>query len=77
MVRTTISLEAKDKRWLDRAAQLAGVPMTALIRRAVRLLREQSRRERPNLDDLLDATSGSWRLGDGLAYQKKVRRGLP
>ena len=74
MVRTVISLEAKEKLWLDRAARAEGVPMTELIRRAVRLLREQSRRERPNLDDLLDATSGSFRLGDGLTYQKKVRR---
>jgi hypothetical protein len=31
-------------------------------------------RERPNLDDLLDATSGSFKLGDGLTYQRKVRR---
>ena len=74
MVRTVISLEAKDKHWLDRAARAEGVPMTELIRRAVRLLREQSRRERPDLDDLLDATSGSWRLGDGLTYQRKARR---
>ena len=74
MVRTVISLEAKEKLWLDRAARAEGVPMTELIRRAVRLLREQSRRERPNLDDLLDATSGSFRRGDGLTYQRKVRR---
>ncbi len=74
MVRTVISLEAKEKLWLDRAARAEGVPMTELIRRAVRLLREQSRRERPNLDDLLDATSGSFRLGEGLTYQRKVRR---
>jgi hypothetical protein len=74
MVRTVISLDAKEKLWLDRAARAEGVPMTELIRRAVRLLREQSRRERPNLDDLLDATSGSFRLGDGLTYQKKIRR---
>lgn len=74
MVRTLISLEDKDKKWLDRTAAAEGVPMTELIRRAVRLLRERSKRERPNLDDLLDATSGSWRLGDGLQYQRKVRR---
>ena len=74
MVRTVISLDAKEKLWLDRAARAEGVPMTELIRRAVRLLREQSRRERPNLDDLLDATSGSFKLGDGLTYQRKVRR---
>ncbi len=46
---------------------------TELIRRAVRLLREQSGRERPNLDDLLDSTSGSFKLCDGLTYQRKVR----
>jgi len=74
MVRTVISLEAKEKLWLDRTARAEGVPMTELIRRAVRLLREQSRRERPNLDELLDATSGSFKLGDGLTYQRKVRR---
>lgn len=74
MVRTVISLEVKDKRWLDKAAATEGVPMTELIRRAVRLLREQSRRDRPDLDDLLDATSGSWRLAEGLRYQRRVRR---
>lgn len=74
MVRTVVSLEKKDKRWLDGAAAAEGVPMTELIRRAVRLLREQSRRERPAWDDLLDQTSGSWALGDGLRYQRKIRR---
>lgn len=74
MVRTLISLEDKDKRWLDRTAAAEGVPMTELIRRAVRLLREQSRIERPRLDDLLDRTSGSWTVGDGLKYQRKLRR---
>ena len=74
MVRTVISLEEQDKRWLDRTAHSEGVPMTELIRRAVRLLRQQLRRERPGLDDVLDRTSGSWTLGDGLAYQRKARR---
>jgi Ribbon-helix-helix protein, copG family len=74
MVRTVISLEKKDKRWLDETARSEGVAMTELIRRAVRLLRERSTRERPGLDDLLDQTSGSWKLGDGLKYQRKVRR---
>jgi hypothetical protein len=75
MVRTVISLEARDRRWLDRAARAEGVPMTELIRRAVRLLRERSQPQRSHLDVLLDATSGSFELGDGLTYQRKVRRG--
>ncbi len=74
MVRTVVSLEEKDKRWLDERAEAEGVPMTEMIRRAVRLLREQSRRRRPGLDDLLEKTAGIWRHGDGLKYQEKMRR---
>jgi len=75
MVRTVVSLEEKDKRWLDERAETEGVPMTEIVRRAVRLLREQSRRQRPGLDDLLRKTAGIWKLGDGLKYQEKMRRG--
>ena len=39
MTRTVISLPEDDKRWLDEQAATAGVPMTALIREAVKLLR--------------------------------------
>ena len=74
MVRTVVSLEEKDKRWLDERAETEGVPMTEIVRRAVRLLREQSRRQRPGLDDLLRKTAGIWKLGDGLKYQEKMRR---
>lgn len=74
MVRTVVSLEDDDKRWLDERAQKEGVPMTELIRRAVRLLRQQSRRERPELSELLERTAGLWRHGDGLKYQEKTRR---
>ena len=74
MVRTVVSLEEKDKRWLDERAAAEGVTMTEVIRRAVRLLRDQSRRRRPGLDDLLERTAGVWKRGDGLAYQKKMRR---
>jgi hypothetical protein len=74
MVRTVVSLEANDKRWLDERSAAEGVPMTEMIRRAVRLLREQSRRRRPGLDDLLDRTAGVWKRGDGLEYQRNTRR---
>jgi hypothetical protein len=74
MVRTVVSLEESDKRWLDERAAAEGVPMTEMIRRAVRLLRRQSRRQTPGLDDLLDRTVGVWERGDGLEYQRKTRR---
>ena len=73
MVRTVVSLEEDDKRWLDERAAEEGVPMTELIRRAVRLLRGQARLERPELDDLLERTSGNWKQGDGLEFQERVR----
>lgn len=74
MIRTLISLEDEDKRWLDERAEQEGVPMTELIRRAVRLLRQRDRSEQPGLDELLDRTAGTWRRGDGLKYQVKMRR---
>jgi len=74
MVRTVVSLETNDKRWLDERAAAEGVPMTEMVRRAVRLLRQQSRRRPPGLEDLLDRTAGVWKRGDGLTYQKKMRR---
>ena len=75
MVRTVVSLEEDDKRWLDERAVEEGVPMTELIRRAVRLLREQSRLEQPELEDLLARTSGIWRDGDGLEHQEQMHYG--
>lgn len=74
MVRTVVSLEESDKRWLDQRAAAEGVPMTEMIRRAVHLFRQQSRHRRLGVEDLLDRTAGVWRRGDGLAYQKKTRR---
>jgi len=74
MVRTVVSLEDDDKRWLDERAEEEGVPMTELIRRAVRLLRQQGGRKRPRFDELLNQTAGVWKHGDGLKYQHRIRR---
>ena len=71
MVRTIISLDPDDKAWLDKAARKAGVPTAELVRRAIRRMRQ---REQKAFDDLLDNTSGIWRQGDGLRYQRRVRR---
>ncbi|MBM3745930.1 MAG: CopG family transcriptional regulator [Acidobacteria bacterium] len=71
MTRTIISLEVQDKQWLERRAAAEGVPMTELVREAIRRMRQQ---EDLCFDDLLQQTSGLWRHGDGLAYQRRVRR---
>lgn len=68
MPRTLINLEADDKVWLDEEARRRQLPMTELVRQAVRLfrLREQSL-QRPDLAEALARTAGLWRQGDGLA----------
>jgi len=73
MVRTVISLDEQDKEWLDQRAAQEGVPMTELVRRAVRLLRVHAERDDPPLTELLRRTSRTWRHGDGLAYQRRLR----
>jgi len=74
MPKTLINLDADDKAWLDSEAQRQHLPMTELVRQAVRSyrLREQSRRL-PNLTDALTRTAGLWRQGDALAWQQRLR----
>jgi len=73
MVRTVISLDEKDKRWLDETAREKHVPMAEVVRLAVQRLREESAREARGLDELLQRTSGIWKQGDGLKYQQRLR----
>jgi hypothetical protein len=73
MIRTVISLARSDKEWLDRKAREQHVSMATLIREAVRSYREERELNSPSMDQLLQETKGSWGLGDGLAYQRRVR----
>jgi len=75
MVRTLVSLQENDKAWLDKKAKAKGVPMTALVQEAVRLYRrtEAERSAKPSFDELLERVSGTWKHGDGLAWQRKIR----
>ena len=71
MIRTVISLDAEDKSWLDRKAEETGVPMTQVVREAIHRMRHE---EEESFDALLERTRGKWRHGDGLAYQRRLRR---
>ena len=74
MPRTIINLSDDDKVWLDRRARTERVPMTELVRRAVREYRERYHAGGPSrLRELLGRTSGCWTHGDGLDYQDAVR----
>jgi predicted transcriptional regulator len=73
MIRTVIRLDTEDKRWLEHKARDTKTPMTALIRQAIRRMRQEDEANSPSLDTLLDRTKGMWTKGDGLAYQQAVR----
>ncbi len=75
MIRTLISLDDEDKTWLDRKAKEQGVTMAQLVRSAVKRYREQrdAMSAEPSLEQLLQRTAGSWKEGDGLAYQQSIR----
>ena len=69
-MRTVISLNEDDKKWLDQKAAREGVSMTELVRRAVKRLRVDETSK--DLDGLLDATAGTRRGEDGLKVQKRL-----
>lgn len=70
MTRTVVAIDNDIKQWIDIKAAQEGVPMTELVRRALRLYREH---EEQSIDMLLSKTSGIWTAGDGLEYQQGVR----
>lgn len=71
MTRMILSLESQEKSWLERRSREMGVSMAEIVRLAVRRMRHA---EEESLDQVLKATSGIWRRGDGLRYQRKIRR---
>lgn len=73
-VRTIISLDPEQKAWLDTQARETGKSMTAIVREALAAYRaQQNRKRKPDLEDLLKQTSGTWKQGDGLAWQRRLR----
>lgn len=73
-IRTIISLDPEQKAWLDGLARETGKSMTAIVREALAAYRaQQNRKRKPVLDDLLAQTSGTWKKGDGLAWQRRLR----
>lgn len=77
MIRTVVSIEPEDKAWLDDEARREGVPMTAIVRRAIRRLREEYRRPSVELERLLARTRATWKRGDALDYQRSLRAEWP
>lgn len=75
-MRTIVTLNPTDKKWLDKTAKKESVPMAEIIRRAIRQYRtETEARKAPSLEELLQQTGGLWNQGDGLEFQRKIRKG--
>ncbi len=72
MIRTIVSLEENDKRWLDSKAAREGVSMTELIRRAIKRWRTEESHAR-KFNRLLRVSSGIGSGADGLAVQRSLR----
>ena len=73
MIRTIVSLEPEDKAWLDRKARQERIPMTRLVGRAIKRMREESESKPSRFNLLLRDTSGMQKFGDALTYQRKLR----
>jgi Arc/MetJ-type ribon-helix-helix transcriptional regulator len=74
MIRTVISLDEESKEWLDQQARDENVSTAELIRTAVRRYRDERKGGAPSMKDLLKQTSGIWKAGDGLTYQRRLRK---
>ncbi|MEP7354648.1 MAG: CopG family transcriptional regulator [Acidobacteriota bacterium] len=70
MTRMILSLEEQDKAWLERQAKSLNVSMAEVVRVAVRRMRDA---EDKSMAEVLKATRGIWKNGDGLKYQQKLR----
>jgi hypothetical protein len=70
MLRTIISLESDDKKWLDEESARTGLPRAEIVRLSIRYMRLD--REK-SFENLLTETRGTWKEGDGLAYQERIR----
>lgn len=75
MPRTVIALEKSDKDWVDKLARAERVPMTEIVRRAIRRYRREAGQSAGgDIHRLLQHTRGTWRRGDALAYQTRLRK---
>ena len=55
------------------SAEMSSVPMTRIVQRAIRRLREEAQANPSAFDRLLHETLGMRKAGDGLAIQRELR----
>ena len=73
MLRTIISIDEVDKKWIDQKAAKENKTMTAIIRQAIQFYRDFENK-RIEFEKLSEKTRGIWKKGDGLKYQIAIRK---
>ena len=71
--RTIISLPNPQKQWLEDVAKREGVAMTAVVRDAVAHYQQHLAAPLDDFSALGSRLQGTWKRGDGLAWQTQVR----
>ena len=69
--RTIITLSEEDKLWLESYSGVHGVSVAEAIRQGIRRLKDAELQE--TYRTLVKNTSGIWKRGDGLTYQRTTR----
>jgi hypothetical protein len=69
--RIIISLPDADKLWLEGYSKVHQISVAEAIRQGIGALKKSQRQQ--TYQQLIERTSGVWKLGDGLEYQERVR----
>jgi hypothetical protein len=76
MIRTVISIDNDEKRWLDRKAKEEGTTMTEVVRKAIKQYRLGGRKPKgpgSTYAEVLEMTKGTWTNGDAVEWVRKMR----
>ena len=66
-----ITLSEEDKRWLASYSHAHQISVAEAVRKGIRKLKEDENNQ--TYRELVKVTSGVWKQGDGLTYQRKMR----
>lgn len=74
MIRMLITLPESEKQWLMKAAKKEQISTSELVRRIIAAHhKQQLSSKKRNISKLLNKTKGTWKQGDGLEYQQRIR----
>ena len=70
-IRMIVTLSDEDRRWLQGYSRANRISMAEAVRRGVENLRKAQAGS--TYQELLQRTRGTWKQGDGLEYQRRLR----